>query len=55
MSQFQKTIQLRQQYKVKLPDAIIAATALVHGLPILTRNTRDFKAFTDLVVLNPVS
>jgi len=49
----QQTIQLRQQYKVKLPDAIIAATALVHGLPIITRNTGDFKAFTGLVALNP--
>ena len=26
-------------------DAIIAATALVHGLIIVTRNTRDFKGF----------
>ncbi len=26
-------------------DGIIAATALVHGLTIVTRNTRDFKGF----------
>jgi len=38
---------------VKLPDAIIAATALVHGLPLLTRNTTDFSALPGLTLLNP--
>lgn len=28
--------------KIKLPDAIIAATALSHGVPPVTRNGRDF-------------
>ncbi|MBA3623114.1 MAG: type II toxin-antitoxin system VapC family toxin [Methylibium sp.] len=28
-----------------LEDALIAATALVHGLTVVTRNTRDFKPF----------
>jgi len=33
-----------------LEDALIAATALVHGLTVATRNTRDFKPFgVDLV------
>lgn len=27
-----------------LPDAIILATARVHGLVLATRNTRDFQA-----------
>jgi predicted nucleic acid-binding protein len=31
-----RTIALRRQFKVKLPDAIIVATALVGGLPLLT-------------------
>jgi hypothetical protein len=35
-------IQLRQRYKTKLPDAIIAATALVKNQPLMTRNTEDF-------------
>ena len=33
-------------------DAMIAATAIVHGLRVVTRNTRDFKAF-GIQVLNP--
>lgn len=49
----QQTIRLRQQYRIKLPDAIIAATALVHGLPLLTRNTTDFRAIAGLLVINP--
>jgi predicted nucleic acid-binding protein len=31
-----RTIALRRQFKVKLPDAIIVATALGGGLPLLT-------------------
>ncbi|OGX91772.1 type II toxin-antitoxin system VapC family toxin [Hymenobacter coccineus] len=49
----QQTIRLRQQHRIKLPDAIIAATALVHGLPLLTRNAADFRQVASLVVLNP--
>jgi hypothetical protein len=41
----EKTIELRQKYKTKTPDAIIAATALVHGLSIVTNNVDDFKCF----------
>lgn len=33
-------------------DAMIAATAIVQGLKVVTRNTRDFKAF-GVPVLNP--
>jgi predicted nucleic acid-binding protein len=33
-------------------DAIIAATALVHGLTVVTRNTRDFEP-TGVGLLNP--
>ena len=49
----QQIIRLRQQHRVKLPDAIIAATALAHGLPLLTRNTSDFQALPGLAVFNP--
>ncbi len=49
----QQTILLRQQHRIKLPDAIMAATALVHGLPLLTRNTADFQKVAGLVVMDP--
>lgn len=48
-----KTIEIRQQSKIKLPDAIIAATALVHQLVLVTRNTEDFKNIVGLTVINP--
>ena len=33
---------IRQSTRLKLPDAIILATARVHGLLFVTRNYRDF-------------
>lgn len=33
-----KTADIRKQHKLKLPDAIIAATAVVYGLTLVTRN-----------------
>lgn len=48
-----KTIRLRQQYKTQLPDAIIAATALVNDLILITRNSKDFEQISDLKVINP--
>ena len=38
----QKTIALRKVHKIKLPDAIIAATAITHDLTLISRNDRDF-------------
>ena len=34
--------QLRRHTGLRLPDALIAATALEHGLALVSRNTRDF-------------
>jgi predicted nucleic acid-binding protein len=48
-----KTIQIRKKYRIKLPDAIIAAIALVHGLTLLTRNTKDFERIEEIAVSNP--
>ena len=49
-----RTIELRKTYqKLKLGDAIIAATALVHNFIIITRNTSDFKNIDGLEYLNP--
>ena len=49
----EKTIAIRKEQKVKLPDAIIAATALDNELTLITRNTKDFKNINGLVVINP--
>lgn len=44
----------RQQYPQPLPmiDALIAATARVHGMTVVTRNVKDFEP-TGVQVLNP--
>ncbi len=49
----QQTISLRQQYRIKLPDAIVAATALTQNKTLLTRNVNDFKNIPGLNLLNP--
>lgn len=50
----QETINLRKSIpKLKLGDAIIAATALIHNLTLLTRNIDDFKNITALKVIDP--
>ncbi len=46
-----ETISLRKRNKIKLPDAIIYATALAEGLPLITNNTDDFKKLGDRVQL----
>lgn len=48
-----QTVAIRKKQKIKLPDAIIAATALVHGLTLITRNTKDFQKVKGLEVVNP--
>ncbi len=37
-----KAVEIRQSNKIKLPDAIIYATAKEHGCILVTRNTKDF-------------
>lgn len=49
----QQTISLRQQYHIKLPDAIVAATALTENKILITRNVNDFKNIPALHLLNP--
>jgi len=48
-----KTAEIRKAHKIKLPDAIIAATALTYHLTLLTRNTNDFKKIDELSLINP--
>jgi predicted nucleic acid-binding protein len=47
-----KTIEIRKIYRIKLPDAVIAATALIYNMTLLTRNIRDFKSIKGLTGSN---
>ena len=50
----EKTIELKRSFrKMKLGDAIIAATAIVGNLILITRNIDDFKFIPNLTILNP--
>ncbi len=49
----EKTITLRQAKKVALGDAIIAATALVYNLILISRNLSDFRNIDGLQVIDP--
>jgi hypothetical protein len=46
-----QAIENRKVKKIKLPDNLIASTAMVNGLILVTRNIKDFKAL-DIEVLN---
>lgn len=46
-------IDLRKRKKIKLPDAIIAATALANNLTLISRNTKDFDDISGLNCINP--
>jgi len=49
----EKTIELKRSFrKMKLGDAIIAATSITHNLVLITRNVDDFKFIPVLRVLN---
>lgn len=47
------TIELRRKYSIKIPDALIAATALNDNLTLITRNSKDFKKISNLIIINP--
>ena len=50
----EKTIRLRKGHrKIKLPDAIIAATALHLKFNPVTRNTSDFSSIGGLKIIDP--
>jgi predicted nucleic acid-binding protein len=46
-------IDIRRNYKIKLPDAIIAATAISNGCILLTNNEKDFLNIKSLKIINP--
>ena len=48
-----KTADIRKAHRIKLPDAIIAATALIYDLILLSRNLADFGKISGLKIINP--
>ena len=50
---YNTAIEIRKTFNLKLGDSIIAATALVHGLTIYTRNLKDFDRL-QMNCINPV-
>jgi len=48
-----KTADIRKKHKIKLPDAIIAATALIYELSLVFRNVSDFKTIDRMQLINP--
>ena len=49
-----KTIEIRKQAKIKLPDAIIAASVLVEGAILVTVNVEDFESIKSIRIINPM-
>jgi predicted nucleic acid-binding protein len=47
-----RTIALRRSRRIKIPDAIIAATALEYDLTLITHNTSDFQGIPNLKLLD---
>jgi len=48
----QETIHVRKIYKLKLPDAIIAATAISNELTLISDNDEDFRRIPELRYIN---
>jgi toxin FitB len=49
----EQAVKLRQIKKMTLGDSVVAGTALLHNLALVTRNTKDFDWVPGLVLLNP--
>lgn len=48
-----RAIQLRRSIRIKTPDALIAATALLQNAALVTRNDADFRRIEGLAVIHP--
>ncbi|GBF80485.1 type II toxin-antitoxin system VapC family toxin [Aphanothece sacrum] len=48
-----QAVRLKQIRKMSLGDSIIAGTALVYNLTIVTRNVADFRWISELKIFNP--
>jgi predicted nucleic acid-binding protein len=51
----ERTIIVRKASRLKLPDAFIAATAMVRGLTLITADRKDFGRVEGLTFLDPAS
>jgi len=50
-----KVIEIRKAKKIKLPDAIVYATAAINQLDLITRNIKDFEGIDNSVnLINPM-
>ena len=47
-----RTILLRKANKIKLPDAVIEATAIEHNMHLLTHNLKDFTNIPGLIMVD---
>ena len=52
----QKAIELISEFKLShglsMPDALIAASAITHNIPLCTYNIQDFKFIKELILFN---
>lgn len=46
----ERSVVLREKHGMKLPDAIILATAQSRNCPLITRNTKDFQGIAGVVL-----
>ena len=51
----ERAIEIRKSVRIRTPDAIIAATALIYGASLVTRNVGDFIGVPELMVIDPSS
>lgn len=49
----EETIRIRKKYRLKLGDALICATSIVHDTVLVSRNEKDFSRVKELEFLNP--
>lgn len=49
----ERVVEIRSTQAIKLPDAIIAASAMMENLPLMTRNIADFRRVPGLDLIDP--